>query len=735
MKTPTVSRPVLVQDRHSFPKFKKHPLALAVASSLLVSASFSAQAAETQQAGPTEVVEVIGQQNVGRADSVKFTRPLLDTAQTVTVVPKNLIEERGATTLRDVLRNVSGISMQAGEGGTPAGDQLTIRGYSARTDIFVDNVRDFGGYTRDPFNLEQVEVVKGPSSEYSGRGSTGGSINLVSKAPSLESDINTNLAAGTDSFNRLTLDLNQPLSDTGDAAFRLNLMTQSQDVPGRDEVENKRWGIAPSIGLGLETDTQVNFSLFYMEQDNLPDYGIPWVPASETGPLSEYSDQAPPVEFSNWYGLSHRDFEDISTAMVTVDVNHQFSENVTLNNITRWGNTNRDSMITAPRFVNINTSTDIRRSDEKYRDQDDDIISNQTNLMWTVNGGQPGEQRILFGVEMTGEDEKRYTQAPTGPDSPATDLFNPNPNDPYLENYQRTGGASTADSTTVAVYASDSISINDSWQVNGSLRWDNFSLEYAPDGGALQDRTDKMLSYRAGVVYKPAANGSVYLGYGTSFNPSTEALSLTNTTTGSQAGVEKLDPEENRTLELGTKWEVLNRSLFLSAAIFRTEKTNARTENPLEPGDFVVLEGEQLVEGIELGVAGSPMERLNVYAGYTFLHTEVLESRGDIAEGNELSNSPKNSFNLWATYQLLDNLQFGLGAQYIDDRFSNNANTRVAPSYTIYEMSATYQINQSTNIRLNLQNVTDEEYIDYVGGGHFIPGMSQFAMLSANFNF
>lgn len=722
LTTATKPENILANSRRHF---RKSTLAFAIASSL-VAGAHAQQSSENAQ-----VIDVYGEQFDSEPASMRFRRSLLDTAQTVNVIPKSLIEDRSASTLRDVLRNVSGISMQAGEGGTPAGDQLSIRGYSARTDIFVDNVRDFGGYTRDPFNLEQVEVVKGPSSDYSGRGSTGGSINMVSKSGQMEDNTNTSLSLGSDSYKRATLDVNRVVDSLDNTAARLNILYHDQDTPGRDVVTNKRWGVAPSISFGVNTDTSVTFSLFHMEQDNIPDYGIPWVPESNI-PLSDYANEAPPVDFNNWYGLKSRDFEEIATSMATVQFERTLTETSQFQNITRWGTTERDSMITAPRFIS-NDSTDIRRSDEKYRDQSDAIFSNQSNLSITLNSGQNWEHRILIGAEVSLEDEKRYTQELTGVDSPATDLFNPNPYDPYLENYQRTGTASNAESNSLAFYASDSIEINEHWQINGGLRWDSFDLEYAPDGDPILERTDKMLSYRAGIVYKPVRAGSIYFGYGTSFNPTAEALSIS--TSSREPGIADLDPEENRTMELGTKWQIMDRSMFVTAALFRTEKTNARTQDPNDPNDLLVLQGEQLVQGLELGLAGNITEKLSAFAGYTYLDTEIKKSLDASQVGKSLDNSPKHSFNLWSTYALSSNIEFGLGAQFVDERFNNTSNSRSAPSYWVYEASASYAVNDQLGFRLNVQNLTDEKYIDFVGGGHFIPGLGRVLLLSSSFNF
>lgn len=662
--------------------------------------------------------------------SPRFTQPLLDTPQTVNVVPQAVIEQRGATTLRDVLRNVPGISMQAGEGGTPAGDQLSVRGFSARTDIFVDNLRDFGGYTRDPFNIEQVEVVKGPSSDYSGRGSTGGSINLVSKTPYLEDFLGADVTFGTDAYKRTTLDVNHVLPGFEHAAARLNVMVHDQDVAGRDEVENRRYGVAPSLSFGIGTPTELTFSLFHMEQDNLPDYGIPWVPATNI-PLARFADRPAPVDYDNWYGLKARDHEDVRTTLATAELEHAFSDTVRVRNVTRWGETTRDSIITAPRFAS-NASTDIRRTDWKSRDQNDTILANLTDLSFEFATGT-WQHTALAGVELAREDQKNHTRAATGLPSPTTDLYDPDPGDPYLERIRRTGGKATADADSVAAYLADSVDLNEHWQVNAGARWDHFEFEFTPDGGSEMARTDVMWSYRGGVVYKPAANGSVYVGYGTSFNPGGEGLVFS--TNASNLGVEDLAPEENRSWELGTKWELLDRRLFLSAAVFRTDKTNARTQDPNDPADLVVLEGEQRVEGVELGLAGNLTDAWAVYTGYTYLASEILESRAPAEEGNDLPHAPRHTFNLWTTYDVLPAVQLGFGALYVDSRYSSAANTREAPDYWTYEAMAAWRVTQAFSLRLNAQNLADKEYIDYVGGGHFIPGVGRTVLLTASFDY
>jgi catecholate siderophore receptor len=326
----------------------------------------------------SESVSVTAPRPGTRVASPKYTEPLRDVPQTITVIPRAVIEEQGAATLRDVLRNVTGITFQAGEGGTPAGDQMTIRGFSARTDMFVDGVRDFGGYARDTFNLEQVEVSKGPASAIAGRGATGGSVNLVSKRPNLAPSRALTVEGGSADHKRLTADVNQPIAGLAGASLRLNAMWMDTGVPGRDVVENRSWGLAPTAGFGVGSPTRLTLSYLHLDQDNVPDYGLPWVPAANI-PLAAYANGRPPVDRSNFYGLIARDYETVKNDLGTVQVEHDLTPAFTVRNLTRFGRTYRDSVITPPRFLDT-TSTIIRRTDVKSRDQHDGILANQTNL-------------------------------------------------------------------------------------------------------------------------------------------------------------------------------------------------------------------------------------------------------------------------------------------------------------------------------------------------------------------
>lgn len=663
--------------------------------------------------------------------SPKYTEPLRDTPQTITVIPSAVIQEQGATTLRDVLRNVPGITIQAGEGGVPAGDNLSIRGFSARTDIFVDGVRDFGGYSRDPYNMEQVEVTKGPTSTYSGRGSTGGSINLVSKGPQATALRSATIGGGTDSFKRGTVDVNQPVGALAKgSAFRLNAMWTDSDVAGRDVVGNRRWGIAPTLAFGLSTRTRLTLSYSHLDQDNMPDYGIPWVPVN-TGPLAEWSGSAPPVDQANFYGLRARDYEDTRTDLSTARFEHDFSGSVSVNNQLRYGRNTRDSVITSPRFADVNSPTAYTNINRQLQSRDmlDTIVSNQTNLTARFSTGS-ARHALATGLELAREGSENFLR--TGPPAPLADLFAPNADDPYPGPITRTGAVNDGTADSAAVYALDTVTLTPKVELTGGLRFDHFAVQYdstAATGVVTPfERSDDMLSWRAGAVFKPRPNGSIYAGLGTSFNPSAEGLSLA-------ANNVNLEPEETRSYEVGSKWDLVGGRLSVTGALFRSEKTNARTPgaNPGDPPQ--VLQGRHIVDGVEVGAFGSLGTRVTLFAGYAHMRSDIKSSNTAAEIGNALAQTPENTFNLWLTLRLPGRVTVGGGTFYMDSVFRNTLNTLQAPSYWLLNATAACEVNRKLTLRFNAYNLADEDYVDRVGGGHYIPGAGRYAILSADLKF
>jgi catecholate siderophore receptor len=675
----------------------------------------------------SEVVDVTGRAPRTTVSSPKFTVPLRDIPQTITVIPSDVMHAQGATTLRDVLRNVTGISIQAGEGGVPAGDNLSIRGFSARTDFFIDGVRDAGGYTRDPFNVEQVEVVKGPSSSYAGRGSTGGVVNLSTKAPHLAAARHVSIGGGSAGYRRGTVDVNHPMS--GSTAVRLNAMWTDAETSGRDAVSSGRWGVAPSLAVGIGTPTRLTVSYAHLDQDNLPDYGIPWVPPTNV-PLGQYADQPPPVDFRNFYGLTGRDYEDTLTDTATAVVEHDVRGAVTLRSLVRYGRTQRDSLITAPRFES-NTSTAIRRTDWKSRDQSDGILASQTDVTSRFATAAL-RHSVVTGLELSRETSENWNRVELNPTAPSTDVFRPNPGDPYVSRLVRDGAVTDATARSAAAYVFDTVEVNPRLQLSGGLRFDRFALDYltrtAAGADTPLDRVDTMVSWRSGVVFKPLPAGSVYAGAGTSLNPSTEGLSLTTSTV-------TLEPETSRSFEAGTKWDAFGGRLGVNAAAFHTTKLNARTPG-LNPGDPpTVLDGEHVVRGVEMGATGNITPRWQLFGSYTFMDSEITRSNTLAEVGRAFANTPDHSLSLWTTYRLTRALELGGGTQYVGDRFNNNTGARVAPAYWLADAMAAYRVTDRFTLRVNGLNLADERYIDRVGGGHFIPGPGRAAMVTADVGF
>jgi catecholate siderophore receptor len=677
----------------------------------------------------SEFVAVTGRVTASPS-SPKFTAPLRDIPQTIAVIPREIIQAQGATTLRDVLRNVPGITFQAGEGGGGLpGDSFTLRGFPASNDMFIDGVRDAGGYSRDTFNIEQVEVAKGPSSSIAGRGTTGGAVNQVTKSPMLGTSQDLSVGVGDTDVRRGTLDLNQRIGgQDSNVAVRLNAMWGESGVAGRDVVENSSWGVAPSISFGIGRPTEITLKSQHLRQDNVPDYGLPWgvYPGYPTGAF----EATPPIDQSNFYGLRNYDFENIENDAVGAEVRHRFANGFTLRNLTRYSDTDRDSAITAPRPPN----RQLQR-----RTMGNENLANLTNLNAAL-GADAIRHDIVAGVEVARETTHNQNSAQTA-NQPAVSLVSPNPSDlPFGPMPPNTGNPSETVLNQLGLYAFDTVKFGEKWQLTGGLRWDAVNVDFESTALATGQitaiqRDDQTVSWRAGVVYKPRPVGSLYLAYGTSFNPSVDAAATGAgfNPTPTAPNNPSLEPEETRSLEAGTKWDAIGSRLSLTAAVFRTEKINARTRN-LTSEPFV-LDGRQRVDGVELGVSGSITDRWSMMAAYALMNSEIVASANVQEQSNDLTLTPESTFNVWTTLTLPQRITLGGGAQYMDTVFRNTLNTQAVPSYWLVNGLASYAVNEHLTLRLNLQNLTDEQYVDRIGGGHYIPGPRRQVLISSDFGF
>ncbi|MFK0086436.1 TonB-dependent receptor [Pseudomonas sp. NPDC090755] len=650
-----------------------------------------------------------------RSASSKIATPLLDTPQTITVVPAQIIQEQQALSLRQVLSNVSGITFNAGEGGGGSGDSINIRGFSANSNIQIDGLRDSAQTSRtDTFNIEQVEVIKGPNSVFGGAGTTGGSINIISKQPQDRAFTRLGGSVGTDNYYRMTLDSNQPLEGVGDdSAFRINLMGHQNDVAGRDEIDRERWGVAPSLRLGLNESTRLTLSAFHQVDDNLPDYGVPALDGKKLGGVSR----------EDYFGWKNLDKEEIEQSAFTANFEHDFNDNLRLQNLTRFSHIARDTVVSASHVNTEGVPAGRYRpaGPQGYgRDATTEMWINQTNLISNFNVlGMRHD--LVTGMEVSREtmDLKTYGYGLSNALYPSNgyDLSNPPGHWSGPKNKSTTSYTDT-ELTDQALYVFDTIALHEQWDLNLGLRYDKFKGEakgYSAAHVKTSDfeSTDEKLSGRAGLVYKPTDNGRIYLAWGNSFNPSAESLASSGG--GLTAATEDLSPEKNETWELGTKWELLDKRLELDAALFRVEKTNAR--ETMADGS-TQLAGKQRVQGVEVGVTGHITDQWDVFANYTFLDSETLDAADTAAgiarEGQALGNTPPRSFNLWTTYELPAGWSLGYGARYVSERNVTSSTTAKLDDYWVHNAMVAYQVNEHLDLQLNVNNLFDKDYVERV---------------------
>jgi len=702
-------------------------------------------------------VTVIGEQEqaykTDTSASKKYTAPLRETPKSVTVITDQVIRDTGSLTLVDALRTTSGITFGAGEGGNPAGDRPIIRGFNAESDTFVDGLRDVGSQTREIFNVESIEVSKGPGSAYTGAGSTGGSLNLISKTAKQRDFGDASVTLGSDQTRRYTLDINRVLG--GNVAGRLNLMKHEANVAGRDGVDVSRWGVAPTITFGFDTPTRATLSYYHLETDDMPDYGIPLTVATPGNP----GRKPVSVDRDNFYGLESRDFRESTTDAGTIRLEHDLSESLTVSNTTRIARTTLDYIVTNPDDSRGNVPNGLVSRSAKNRNSDTQSWVNQTDLTARFDTGGI-EHTLVTGVEISdvGVHNRPYVVTPGTSGntcSPAhlasgdcTSLSNPSPKDAWTGSIARSAATTDTDTETLAAYVFDTLKFNEQWSLNMGLRYDDYETEQkaVSTAGVVTRPENKshFWNYQLGLVFNPLPNGSIYAAWSTSSNPSGEtggegsdALSANN---------EVLDPERNRNYEIGTKWDFFDERLGLTAALFRTEKTNARVTNA---SGFQESIGETQVDGLELGATGQITRNWQVFASYTYLDAELVKSGAanvgtraapvyveGLYDGNEVPSTPKHSFSFWNTYNLTQDLTIGGGATYVDSRFGDTANNIEVPEYWRYDAMAAYRVSKNLDLQLNVQNLTDKRYFDQVYGSHYAHvAAGRTALLSTNFHF
>ncbi len=681
--------------------------------------------------------------------SPKYSAPLTETPQSIQVIPRALLDEQGATSLTDALRNVPGITMQAGEGGgasSTSGDMFNMRGFSANNSLFVDGVRDDGLLTRDVFNLEQIEVFSGPAGADVGRTNAAGYLNLTSKAPHRAKASTASLSYGAGEQARATADVNQPISlgapgtFLGNAAVRVNVLWQDGGVAGRDYASRESLAIAPSVAFGLGTSTRATLSGQIMRQDNLADYGLPAV-ASPVGELTPASPVAPtPVDQTNYYGSPDYDYDHGRQDSAMLRLEHDITPAVTVRNQTRYNNSAREAVITSiANAAAYNPATNLVTLSRQANERHNDIFSNQTNLSARGSLGATRHE-LSLGVEVARESQSAPGLIGVGTRAPI-DLHAPDVFSPVVGMAIAPSGATSEGRTdTLAVYAFDAFDIGPRVRVNGGIRVEAYDTDsYARTvAGVVTDLEgrDTLVSGKAGVLYRLNDLGNVYASVGTSSTPPGSANFQLNAAEGNQNNP-NVDPQESTNYEVGTKWDLAGNRLQLSGAWFWTENRNvifvadATTVPPVFNQD-----DKQQVSGINLSMVGRITTRLDVNLSVQYLDSEVL-SQNPLTNGRRLILAPELSGNVWATYRLPADIRVGGGVRYTDAVFVNAANTIVVPRYALVDGLVEAPIAERVTLRLNIYNATDRVYIRNINnnGGRYNRGTPRSFLLSTAIRF
>lgn len=644
--------------------------------------------------------------------------------QSITVVTGKLMAAQGTTNLEDALRNVPGITLNAGEGAA-RGDTVNLRGFSAFNDFFLDGIRDAAVYTRDDFDLQSIEVLKGPSAVLFGRGSTGGAINQVSKAPLLTPFEYVTAELGTNDLYRATADLDTPLGQT--AAARLDLMGQSSAVAERDDVRNRRWGVAPAVAFGLGGHDSLVLAYLHQQEDDVLDTGIPFL-----------NGRPAPAPRDAFFGLDS-DSATTDVDILTARYRHDFSDSVFLDDTLRYGHSEFDYRFESPNFGDDVPSATTPLNDILLGRDAPDSSGVQTNLDDQLDLTAHFDtgliaHTLVAGVEVARQtsDVDRY-QNPFNSDNdwiPETPLLDPDPGETRpaepLASMQRTvapsGGA----------YVIDTLALGQYINLTGGFRYDDFSATYksltVQSGAPLRlHELNRLGSPRASLVIKPTPRQTYYFSYGTSFDPSAESLTLTSKTAD-------LGPVKAKSFEVGAKSEWLNGGLMLTQALFRTEVDNAQTNDPDNP-TITVLNGNERAEGVELQAIGRLTRHWELFSGYTYLDGRTLASGTPADVGKVMPNTAHNQLNLWTEYELPEGWEIGGGGNWLSHRFADSAASAYVPGYVVWNAMVSYEASRHLSLQLNANNLFNKLYYDGVyytnpAENHAIPGAGRSVALT-----
>jgi catecholate siderophore receptor len=668
--------------------------------------------------------------NAEQQDGVRATKTRVgkvvqdphDVPQAITTVTRSLMEEQEANSLREALRNVSGLSFNAAEGGR-SGDNMMLRGFYTFGDMYLDGIRDTAQYNREVFNLEQVDVLRGAAAMLFGRGQAGGVINQVSKTPMLYGINKIGVGVGTDGFFETKADLNQRLGET--TAIRLNLMNRDEDSPRSNPVggttpEVHRQGFAPSIAFGLGTNHEVTLSHLWLQTNDRADYGVPF---NSVAKKPESRDG----EAKNFWGASGN-FDESETNVTTLNYLFKISPDTQWRTVARAANYRRSYWAAAPSAA-VAPSAASTQQQAKTREFDTDnfVLQSDLSTHFKLFGMQ---NELLTGVEYLKEGSKRWALQNLGTAS----------NPLYKSGHYTASAPNTYSGDTYSAYVQNTVEFVPDWKLTVGVRRDEMRSEYqAPSGNAGASTNFRgdfgENSVRTGLSWQPTAAQHYYVGWSDSFSPTADLYQLS----GSQF------PAERSTVsEIGAKWLLFDGNLAFRTALYHASKEWERNTD-LE-STATILTRQRESNGIELELAGRVTEHWEVFSGLSLIDAEINE----VAPGNGNPNfvgklprnTPKQTFNLWTTYQLPLGFKVGGGMEYKSKRYGGAPtgtavfNPNWVPSYTRWDAMVAYEQPKYT-VKFNVQNVFDKLYYDalYDNGGFTVPGQARRFILSTEYKF
>ncbi|MGJ4890751.1 TonB-dependent receptor [Bradyrhizobium sp. HKCCYLR20261] len=696
--------------------------------------------------------------------SGKFPEKLLNTPKTVTVLSKEILADKNSTSLKSAVLSTAGVTLGTGEGGNAFGDRFFIRGFDARNDVFIDGVRDAGVSVRENFFTEQVEILRGPASSFAGRGTTGGAINIVTKQATTENSFyNMDTTLGTDQTKRVVIDVNQKITPT--FAARVGGLFQDAGVAGRDYVtDNRNGGFIATKWTPLDTVT-LAANYIHSEVSGRPDFGVPYYRPSNLVAGAPFPEVGAPR--TAWYGFVNRDFQRIGQDIGSFNAEVKITPDLTISDKVRVSRSTLNYIGTLPEGPTITNpiQNSVIRANPQSRFQQTDVLANQLDATYKFDTG-PFKHTLVAGLEVS--QEKAIINSYTGLTSEQQGLafagngslsnvsvFNPQFTNlpfgiPSLGQFPTNIKIDTA-----SVYALDSVNYRDFVILNGGVRYDKYDVRvdgFGTVNGVANTpgstaASSGLPNFNVGLTLKPLPYASVYAAYATSSNPVGAEFDGLNAAYGGLSAVtngganQVFGPEKNTSIEIGTKWELLDGRLLVTGALFQTEKENARESRNIAnraqatadcpypvgtTGNVPCLSAGAAyrIRGIDLQAGGKLTDKWSIFGGLVLMESEVTKSNIPPANtalftsnvGLQLANTAHQSFSLLTKYQLNDTWEIGGQAVYRSKIYGGtwlaaNQGTEL-PSYWRFDAFAEAKINKNWTAKVFVANIFDKLYYD-----------------------